>query len=300
VSEAAPKRFYVTGPTGSGKSAIALELARLVGGEIVNADAFQVYSGLNILTARPSSEDEARTPHHLYGVLSPTDTIDANRYALLAEERMAGISKSIVVGGSGLYVKALTHGMNEIPPANPALRAELEELDETALRARLREVDAASEVSIEARNLRYLRRALEITLSCGRPASEVRQSWKTDAPDLRGVLINRSRPELFDRINRRVERMFAEGVVEEVRNIADFSELSAKAIGVREIKALLLGEIDEKQCIEQIQFASRQYAKRQMTWFRREKWLTSWPLDETISDLEAARAIADRFFGEKA
>lgn len=288
--------FYIAGPTGCGKSAVAVALAERIDGEIVNADAFQIYRELRILTARPDETDEARVPHHLYGALSTSETCGAARYAEIAEPVIAEISARgktpIVVGGSGLYLKALTHGLNEAPAADPEIRAELDRLSLEQLVERLRGLDPASAERIDSQNRRYVQRAVEISLATGRPASEAREAWQADEPSLRGVLLNRAREELYDRINARTVAMLDHGAVEEVAAVGTWSETSEKAIGVREIRALLAGELSREICVEQIQQSTRRYAKRQLTWFRREKWLAEILIDANSDPETVAKSIS--------
>jgi len=279
--------FYLVGPTGSGKSTLALELAERCGGEIVNADAYQIYDELRILTARPSPEEEARLSHHLYGALSVTEICDAGRYLNLAKpviEEISGRGRvPIVVGGSGLYVKALTHGLDDVPSASPEIREELNALDDKTLLAQLKERDPEALTLIDPRNRRYVQRALEIILTTGQPWTETRKAWAHDPEELRGAFINWPRELLYARIDERVPQMFAAGAVAEVQAIFQWSVTSERAIGVLEVQQLLAGELDEATCITAIQQSTRRYAKRQLTWFRREKWLHSVELEPEMS-----------------
>jgi len=285
-----PLPVYLVGPTGSGKSDLALQLARLTGGEIVNADAFQLYHGLPVLTASPSPADCAAVPHHLYGVLSPEETCHAGRYLELARPVLADIAARgvlpIVVGGSGLYIKALTHGLSEAPASQPGLRARLDQLSQGELSRILIHLDPAATATIAGGNRRYIQRAVEISLLAGRPASSLRESWTADPPGLRGLFLIRSRQQLHERIHRRTEAMLQQGAIDEVTAVRKWSATSEKAIGAREIQQLTRGEIDQAACIAAIDLATRRYAKRQMTWFRREHWLL--PVTEETGALEIA------------
>jgi tRNA dimethylallyltransferase len=281
-----PERlFFVCGPTASGKSARALEIARKIDGEIVNADAFQLYRGVEVLTAAPSSADRREIPHHLYGVLAPDETVDAMAYLRLVVpvigELLARGKTPVITGGSGLYLKFLSHGPSPLPPGDPALRAELEARPLDALVARLRELDPAEAARTDLHNRRYVTRALEVCLLAGVPCSTLRDDWETAtaarAARLRGIVLRRPRPELHERIARRTRAMLDGGAVGEVAALGGIATGLEKAIGLREIRRLLAGEIDPPACAELVNAATRQYAKRQETWFRRETWLRAEP-----------------------
>lgn len=292
--------IYLVGPTGSGKSAVALALgARLGNAAIINADAFQIYRGYEILNAAPSHEDRQRLPHHLFGSLGLAETCDAARYATLARPLIEDLARRdiqpIVVGGSGLYLKALTHGLATTPPASPALRAELDEYSLDELVDRYRETDPEGAATTNLQNRRYVTRNLEISLLAGKPASELKRDFAISQPKIRGFLLTRERSDLYDRINRRTLAMFADGVVDEVRglNPGELSLTAAKAIGLAEIQSLLAGEIDEIEAIARIQQATRRYAKRQGTWFRREFVFQSVCLDPDSTASSTARRIQE-------
>jgi tRNA dimethylallyltransferase len=273
--------FFVCGPTAAGKSTRALELARDLDGEIVNADAFQLYRGLEVLTAAPTAADQARVPHHLYGVLAPDQSVDAMAYLRLVvpviDEILHRGKLPIVTGGSGLYLKFLSHGPSPLPPGDPALRAELDALPLDALVARLRELDPAEAARTDLANRRYVSRALEVCLLAGVPCSTLRDDWeqasRTRAAALRGILLLRPRPELHRRIALRTRAMLDGGAIDEVASLGDIAPGLEKAIGLREIRRHLAGEISRADCTDLIDAATRQYAKRQETWFRRERWL---------------------------
>ncbi|MCB1231440.1 MAG: tRNA (adenosine(37)-N6)-dimethylallyltransferase MiaA, partial [Verrucomicrobiae bacterium] len=295
--------FYLAGPTGSGKSAIALALAERIGqrAAIVNADAFQLYRGYEILSAAPSAEDRLRIPHRLYGELALTENCDAARFAKFARETIDQLAADgilpIVVGGSGLYLKSLTHGLAPTPPGDPALREKLDALSLDELVAWYEREDPNGAAATNLRNRRYVTRNLEITLLSGQPASVLKKEFAESAPSIRGVVIERDREDLYDRINRRTPAMFAEGVVDEIRALADIdiSVTAEKAIGLSEIRAVIAGKLSEPEAIEQIQQATRRYAKRQGTWFRRETVFQTVCLLPTETPDSAADRILNLF-----
>lgn len=271
-----PDPLYIVGPTASGKSALAIELAARLGGEIVNADAFQLYEGMNICTAKPSEADFARVPHHLFGVIPPSGTCDAHKYSELARAAIAEISARgripIITGGSGLYVKSLTHGLAALP-SDQALRAKIAHLTDAERAAWLISRDPGAADNVNLKNDRRVSRALEICLLSGRPQSELRRAWQAQAPPYRGVLLTVDRGELNARIHRRVLKMIDAGLVAEVMNLPPLSATAGRAIGIREIQAHLRGELTLQEAITAIQIATRQYARRQEKWFKREPGL---------------------------
>jgi len=291
--------LFLCGATASGKSHLAITLAEALDGEIVNADAFQLYRGLETLTASPTAADRERVPHHLYAVLDPDRSCDAARYRQLAtpvvDDILARGRTPIVTGGSGLYLKFLSHGTPALPAGDPALRAELAREPLAALVERLRRLDPAEAARTDLHNRRYVTRALEICLLAGRPCSELRDRWRAEAATrearLQGLLIQRPRPELHSRIEARSLAMLEHGAIDEVAALDSVSPTLEKAIGYREIRALLAGEADRTNTLARLVAATRRYAKRQQTWFRRERWLR--PLAWTEPDpppLDAALA----------
>jgi len=277
-----PLPFFVCGPTASGKSAFALQLARDLDGEIVNADAYQLYSGMEILSAAPGSDDFEVCPHHLYGALPPTATSDAGRFLRLAQPVISEIQSRgktpIITGGSGLYLKFLSHGPSPLPEADSTLRRELDALPLDALYAELLQTDPAEAARLGPHNRRYLSRAVEICRLSGQTASSLRDQWDSASRQretlLRGVWLQRPRAELHERIAQRTRWMLAHGAIDEVRQLAAIASATCrKAIGFAEIESLLAGHIDLPACEDLINAATRQYAKRQETWFRRELWL---------------------------
>ena len=281
------RTFFVVGPTAAGKSELAADVAREIGAEIVNADAFQVYRGLDLLTAKPDASTLAKAPHHLIGTMPLHEAMNAEKYRRAASRAIEEIHSrgklAIVVGGSGLYIKALTHGLAPLPEPDPKLRERLNAVSLDELHAQLAELDPEATQKIDLKNRRRVVRALEICLLTGKPASEVvadaADSGKSvkprprSAPAATGVFVFHDREELYARIDQRVEAMFENGVIEEVQAAGQVSSTASQMIGFREIHELLDGPADAgsiSQCISAIQQATRRYAKRQLTWFRRQ------------------------------
>jgi tRNA dimethylallyltransferase len=275
--------FFIVGPTATGKSEIAAEVASQLNAEIINADAFQIYRGLDRLTAKPAETTLAQAPHHLLGAVPLSEEMNAEKFRVAAVGAIREIQgrgkNAIVAGGSGLYVKALTHGLSRLPGADRNLRAQLGELSLDELLGRLIDLDPETARKVDMKNRRRVTRVLEICLLTGRPVSEQRaqvvaadavRGQPRSASAAPGVFVFRDRAELYARIDRRVEKMFAEGVVEEVRTLRHLGPTAEKALGLREIRALLAGGISEAECIAKIQQGTRRYAKRQLTWFQRQ------------------------------
>jgi tRNA dimethylallyltransferase len=297
--------FFIVGPTATGKSEIAADVASELGAEIVSADAFQIYRAFDLLTAKPDSATLAKVKHHLVGSVPILEEMNAEKFRRLALQAINEIHSrgkmAIVVGGSGLYVKALTHGLSVAPSADPNLRAQLNQLSLADLQRRLRRLDP--ETAVDLKNRRRVVRAIEICLLSGMPASGQR-TWQTEsgaaagpsrtgisAATTHGVFVFRERDDLYQRINRRVENMFEAGVVEEVNAAGATSETASKMIGLREIRALLDGKMSMLHGVAAIQQTTRRYAKRQLTWFRRQ---TSFQLLNlsVLSHVEAGKRIS--------
>jgi len=300
------RAFFIVGPTATGKSEMAADVAREVGAEIVSADAFQIYRGLDLLTAKPEAPTLAKASHHLIGMVPLTEEMNAEKYrraATVAIEEINSRGKlALVVGGSGLYIKALTHGLAPLPESDPKLREKLNAMSLDDLHSQLVELDPEATKKIDIKNRRRLVRALEICLITGKPASEVvagvGDSGRpgTSIPAT-GVFVFRDREELYQRINQRVETMFARGVIEDVRAAAVTSATASQMIGLCEIRELLAGKKSLPQCIAEIQQATRRYAKRQLTWFRRQS--NFYPLNLSfLTHNEAVKWISLRILSE--
>lgn len=312
------RTFFIVGPTATGKSELAVDVACEVDGEIVSADAFQIYRGLDLLTAKPRAATLAKAPHHLISMVPLTDEMNAEKYRRAAtcaiEETNSRGKLAIVVGGSGLYVKALTHGLAPLPESDPELRAKLNAMSLDDLRSQLAEVDPERARKIDMNNRRRVTRALEICLLTGKPASTQRavaaslcEAQRADLKPTRGnashseaatgVFVFRDRNELYERINQRVEMMFERGVIEEVRTEGKTSATASQMIGLHEIRELLEGKMSLVQCIPEIQQATRRYAKRQLTWFRRQTNFL--PLNLSfLTHNEAVKWISRRILSE--
>jgi tRNA dimethylallyltransferase len=281
------RTFFIVGPTATGKSELAADVANEIGAEIVSADAFQVYRGLDLLTAKPDASTLTKAPHHLVGTTPLDEEMNAEKYRRAASHAIDEIHSrgklAIVVGGSGLYIKALTNGLAPMPESDPKLRETLSAMSLDELRSKLVELDAITARKIDMKNRRRVLRAVEICLLSGKPASEVVagvpetgksiEVLQRSASAAGGVFVYRDREELYARINQRVEAMFENGVAEEVRATGEVSATASQMIGFREIRQLLDGPADAgsvSQCVAGIQQATRRYAKRQLTWFRRQ------------------------------
>lgn len=279
---AAPFVIVLCGPTAAGKTAVGIRLARELGAEIVGADAMQVYRRLDIGTAKPTPEERALVPHHLIDVVEPDEPFDAARYVALARPAVEEILRRgripLVVGGTGLYIRALLHGLFAAPPVDPAVRvrlaAELTARGVEALHARLAQCDPEAARRLHPRDTARILRALEVFEATGRPISALQQAHRfADSPYASRILgLRLERPALYARIDRRVEEMLAAGLEDEVRGLlaAGLSPASKamQALGYRHIAAWLEGRIPREEAVRTMKRDTRRYAKRQMTWFR--------------------------------
>ena len=289
------KPVFILGPTGSGKSAVAVELAEILGNtEIISADAYQVYKGMPIITAAPNFEELSRVKHHLVGFMDPTENNDAAEHARRAgaiiERLQKGGMPPVLTGGSGLYVKFISHGISPAPPSDPVLREELNALSLEEAVCKLQEADPEGAANTDLHNQRYVVRNLEIVLLGGKPLSYWKNNWQEPAGP--GFCIVRDTEELDARIARRAEQMLRDGAIEEVAALEalTLSTTASKTLGLSQVQDYLKGRLTRSELVSAISLATRQYAKRQRTWLRREKWLT--PVEVRAG--ETAREVAVR------
>ena len=293
---------FLAGPTAVGKSAVALALAEKIGGEIITVDSMQVYRGLDIGTAKPTAAERARVPHHLIDVCDLHEAFDAAQFIRLAQKAVEVIQSRghtpIFCGGTGLYFKAFLDGLGEAPPADEKLRAELEAAPFAALLAELRERDPAAYEKIDKQNPRRVIRAVEVIRLTGKKFSEQRAEWTTQNSKSKTqnyFCFTRSAEDLHRRINARVDEMFRRGLVAETeqllkRGLAE-NKFAMQAIGYRQVVEHLRGERDLAATIELVKIRTRQFAKRQLTWFRRHgncEWIELPPggtVDETVAKI---------------
>jgi tRNA dimethylallyltransferase len=292
--------FFLAGPTAVGKSEIALRLAEKIGGEIISVDSMQVYRGLDIGTAKPSAADRARVPHHLIDVCDLNESFDAAQFVRHAHKAVDEIQARnkipIFCGGTGLYFKAYLSGLGEAPSAHPALRAELETLPFAELLRELRERDPATYETIDKQNPRRVLRAVEVIRLTGKKFSEQRAEWKTDGGKQKPenfYCLTREPADQHARINIRVEEMFQRGLVEETRELLqhrlELNQTAMQAIGYRQVVEHLRGQRSLPETIGVVKLRTRQFAKRQLTWFRRHggcEWIKLQP-DETLEKILA-------------
>jgi tRNA dimethylallyltransferase len=272
----------LVGPTGTGKTRHALELAAAGGAEIVNCDSRQIYRGLDIGSATPSVAQRAFVPHHLFDVVDPDHAFDAARYAVAARAAVADIGgrgkRVVVVGGTGLYLRALRFGLFAGPPADAALRARLVAEDEAtpgALHARLVRLDPASAARLHAHDRLRVVRALEVLELTGRPLSDWHGAHRFAGDELpmRVVGLTLERATLYARLDERCAAMLAAGLLDEVRALTaryDSALPALRSIGYAQMAAHLRGECDLATALDAMRRATRQFAKRQLTWFRAE------------------------------
>ncbi|MGI8966974.1 MAG: tRNA (adenosine(37)-N6)-dimethylallyltransferase MiaA [Limisphaerales bacterium] len=303
--------IFVAGPTAVGKSAIALRLAKKINGEIISVDSMQVYRGLDIGTAKSSPQERGEIPHHLIDVVDLNESFDAAQFCRLAEKAVIDIQARnripIFCGGTGFYFKAFLEGLGEAPPSNETIRVELKKKSWPDLLEELKQLDPTTFEKIDRQNPRRVIRALEVIHLTGKPFSEQRADWRGSEtgerksevrPRMSGFFFGLAREDLRDRINLRVEKMFQRGLVAETeellkRGLAK-NNTAMQAIGYRQVVEHLRGQRSLPETKELVKIKTRQFAKRQMTWFRRQaklEWIN-------IGEKENESSVADRLVKE--
>lgn len=274
--------IILSGPTAVGKTELALQLAIRLGGEIISADSRQLYRGLDIGTAKPSAAERAEVPHHFIDLLEPDQPFNAGLFQKQARALITGLLEKgkavIVCGGTGLYIRALLQGMipldTDMSEERGQLAAELQTRGVEALYHELERVDPLSAKRIEPADARRITRALEVFRATGKTFSYWLSQPQTPAPfSYKYFALNRPREELYDRINRRVDKMLATGLVEEVKALVArgfATENALNTVGYKEVMAYLKEELSYEEMAERIKRNTRRYAKRQMTWLRKE------------------------------
>jgi tRNA dimethylallyltransferase len=302
-SPSLPPLALIAGPTASGKSALALALAERTGGTIVNADSAQVYRDLRIVTARPSAEEEARVDHRLYGYRDGADPCSAAEWATDATMAIDAVhaagSLPILAGGTGLYVRTLLDGIAPVPPIDPAIRAEVRALDAARAHEWLAIEDPGAAARLRPTDTTRVARALEVVRSTGRPLAR----WQMErvggiggAVSLRALILLPPRQWLTGKCDRRFDKILSDEGIEEVRSLLARGLNPVlpvmRAIGVPEIQAMLEGRLTRAEALEAGRTATRQYAKRQYTWFSRQPPAEWARFEERLEGEAAERALA--------
>ena len=303
-----PLLVVVLGPTASGKTSLSLGLAERFNGEIVNCDSVALYKDFNIGTAKPSQQERARAPHHLVDVADPTQTLNAGEYARQAREILTQIRDRqklpIIAGGTGLYLRALLDGLFAGPQRSEEIRVRLRERVEAKgsryLHGILRRLDPSSAERIHANDVPKLIRAIEVCLTAKAPMTQLLEQGTTPLEGFRILRLglNPNRQALYRHINQRCDEMFRNGLIEETAALLEKygdSAIPLAALGYKQAVQFLRGELTRQQAIEAAQQAHRNYAKRQLTWFRREPdvcWMSGFGNDAAIQK-DSIHMVAD-------
>jgi tRNA dimethylallyltransferase len=297
----------ICGPTAVGKTALSLELAEKFNGEIISADSRQIYRLMDVGTAKPTLEEQQRVPHHLIDVAWPDEEFNAAKYIEMAGAAIEDVTQreksAFLVGGTGLYIKALTEGLLDAPGSDPKLRRQLHDRAEVegsaVLHAELAGVDKVSAERLHPNDLVRIVRALEVFCQSGKPLSELQDAHGFRSERYRTIKIGLvcERSLLYERIERRADLMFEEGLLDEAERIQtagyDPKLKILRTIGYRQAFACLHGKMSREEALEDLKRATRRYAKQQLTWFRKDKsiiWL------ESSADFDKLKKLIDNFY----
>ncbi len=299
------KTVFLVGPTGVGKTEACLWLAKRIDAEIVSADSMLVYRGMDIGTAKPTRQQRRKVRHHLIDVVEPTEPFSVGKYREMATAALEDIHRrgkvALVCGGTGLYVRSLVDGLFDGPEADSELReklvAEASEKGPEALHGRLREVDPEAADRLSPRDVRRVVRALEVHCKTRRPISQLQVQWKLrrPAPAMLGLTMNRS--ALYARIDHRVEQMFRRGLVEETRRLLHTglraNRTAMQAIGYKEVVGFLEGLYSLEEAERLLKRDSRRYARRQLTWFRKDDRIKWYSFDDYQTSQQLYDSLLD-------
>ena len=290
-----PRVIVIVGPTASGKTSASIKLAEKINGEIISADSMQIYKEMNIGTAKPTLEEMNGIKHYMFDVVAPDETFNVTKYVEKAIECVKEIvSKGktpIIVGGTGLYVSTLINGIefcevNEDPNYRKEMTELAEEKGNHYLHEMLEKIDPEAAKNIDANNVRRVIRALEIYKVTGKTKTLLDKESRKEVPfDYKLYGIETDREVLYDRINKRVDKMLEDGLIDEVKALLEkytFSPTAIQGLGYKEVKEYLDGKLSYDEMVEKLKMETRRYAKRQLTWFRREKAITWCELDEIV------------------
>ncbi len=290
-----PRVIVIVGPTASGKTSASIKLAEKINGEIISADSMQIYKEMNIGTAKPTLEEMNGIKHYMFDVVAPDETFNVTKYVEKAIECVKEIvSKGkipIIVGGTGLYVSTLINGIefcevNEDPNYRKEMTELAEEKGNHYLHEMLEKIDPEAAKNIDANNVRRVIRALEIYKVTGKTKTLLDKESRKEVPfDYKLYGIETNREVLYDRINKRVDKMLEDGLIDEVKELLEkytFSSTAIQGLGYKEVKEYLDGKLSYDEMAEKLKMETRRYAKRQLTWFRREKAIMWCKLDEIV------------------
>lgn len=293
-----PRVIVIVGPTASGKTSASIKLAKKINGEIISADSMQIYKEMNIGTAKPTLEEMSGIKHYMFDVVAPDETYNVTKYV---EEALKSIKEilekgknPIIVGGTGLYISTLINGIkfsevNEDPNYREEMTKIAQEKGNEYLHEMLRKVDPEAAENIEVNNVRRVIRALEIYKTTGKTKTQLDKESRKEVPYEYTVYgIETEREKLYDRINVRVDKMLEDGLVDEVKSLLkkyNFSSTAIQGLGYKEVKEYIEGNITYDEMVEKLKMETRRYAKRQMTWFKREKQITWCTLDDIVDKI---------------